>query len=98
MKKIISIFSLLVLAVSSAFSSSPRKQVELILQDSATGMASVATVAFADGTSPIYSALEDVSFLLQLPNTTPQVYSFSLDNIACSSNAYGDFNNTTIIR
>lgn len=98
MRKVALIFSLWVVTVSSVFSSSPEKQIELLLLDSASGLASVAQVAFSDGTSPLYTASEDGAFVLQSPDNAPQLYSFSQDNVACSTNKYGPMNSTAIIR
>jgi len=92
------IFSLLVSAVSNVFSSSPEKQVEIMVQDSASGLASVTQIGFQVGASPLFVSPEDVAFVLQSPDNTPQIYSFTQDNVACSSNDYGGFNNSTILR
>ena len=98
MKKISLIFSLMVAVISNAFSSSPGKQVELMVQDSATGLAALAGITFVDGTSPMYIASEDRAFVLQSPDNAPQVYSFSQDNVACSSNSFGSFLSTSVVR
>lgn len=98
MRKIVLILSLLAVTVSSAFSSSPEKQIELMLQDSASGLASLAQIKFADGTSPLYIGTEDGAFVLQSPDNTPQLYSFTQDNVACTLNQYGDLNSTTVLR
>ncbi len=69
-----------------------------MVQDSASGMASVTQIGFQVGASPLFVSPEDVAFVLQSPDNTPQIYSFTQDNVACSSNDYGGFNNSTILR
>jgi hypothetical protein len=98
MKKILLIFSLLVICFSSVFSSPLRKQIQLLLQDSASGAASVSYIYFAQGTSPNFVPSEDVAITINPGDTVPQLYSFTLDNVSCSSNSYGVFQNTTIIK
>ncbi len=98
MRKVVMIFSLLVVTVSTVFSASPEKRIEILLQDSASGSAAVTQIGFVAGTSPLFIAQEDIAFVLQSPDTTPQLYSFTQDNVACSSNAYGPFDNSTILR
>lgn len=98
MRKVLLIFSLLAVTISNVFSSTTGKQVELMLQDSASGLASVTQISFTSTSSPLFVSSEDVAFVLQSPDNTPQLYSFSQDNVACSSNAYGNFNNTTVLR
>ena len=96
MRKIYLIFCLLVIAFASGSASPLQKQIELLLQDSATTMSSVATISFTNGTSTNYFASEDIVIT---PDTglNPQLYSFTLDNVACSYNSYGTFNNTLVL-
>jgi PKD repeat protein len=98
MRKILLIFSLLVVLVSDVFSAPPPRQIEIMLQDSASGLASLAQVQFAPGSSPLFFAAEDHAFVLQSPDSFPQLYSFTQDNVACGLNVYGMFNQTRVIR
>ena len=98
MKKISAIFCLVVIVVSNAFGSPLSKQVELLLVDSISGMAGVTTVSFVQGTSRNYVPGEDIPFSFQATGNSPELYSFSQDNVACSTNEFGTFNNTTIVR
>ena len=98
MRKIGLIFSLLVVAISNAFSSSPEKQLELMLQDSATGLTALAGITFVDGTTAMFVPSEDRAFVLQFPDAAPQLYSFSQDNVACSSNSYGGLTQPAVVR
>jgi PKD repeat protein len=96
MRKINLIFCLLITTVLSGFSA-PMQQVELLMQDSATGVSAVTTISFIAGTSPDYVSSEDVAYTFDTSSTV-QLYSYTLDNVACSFNSYGTFNNTTILR
>ena len=96
MKKIYLVFYLLFIAFLSGFSSPLQKQVELLMQDSASGMSAVTSVLFTYGTSPNYFSSEDIALA---PDTTgnPQLYSYSLNNVACTFNSYGTLNNTVVL-
>ena len=98
MKKISAIFCLVVIVVSNAFASPLSKQVELLLVDSISGMAGVTTVSFVQGTSPNYVPGEDIPYSFLSTGNSPELYSFSQDNVACGTNEFGVFNNTTIVR
>ena len=66
------------------------------MQDSASGMSAVTSVLFTYGTSPNYFSSEDIALA---PDTTgnPQLYSYSLNNVACTFNSYGTLNNTVVL-
>ena len=81
MKKVISVFCLVVLAVSGVFASSPQKHVELLMVDSATGLAGVTSILLYANTSPLYNSNEDISMHVDTTSSTPQLFSFSSDNV-----------------
>ena len=98
MRKVISVFCLMVLAVTGVFASSPQKHVELLVVDSATGLAGVTSILLNANTSPLYNSNEDISIYVDTTSSTPQLFSFSSDNVPCMSNAYGPLTATTIVR
>jgi len=98
MRKILLVFSLLVITISSVFAAQPPRQIEIMLQDSASGLAALTQLNFTAGNSPLFFSSEDHAFILQSPDSFPQMYSFTQDNVACSLNAYGPFDQTSIVR
>jgi len=98
MKKTILFFFLLVVTISGAVANTPQMRMEILLIDSNSGQAAATTVMFSANTSPQYYPSEDVAITLDSASPSPQVYSLSSDNVACSSNSYGPFNATTVIK
>jgi PKD repeat protein len=98
MKKIYLIFCLLVVGFAKGFSSPVQSQIEILVQDSATFMPAVTTILFTSNTSPSYFSSEDVMLTPDTSSNPVQLYSFTQDNVSCSFNSYGTFNNTTVLR
>jgi PKD repeat protein len=98
MKKTFVFTLLLVFVVSQAFSSASKKQLNLIIRDQQSGLLDQTVVYFDPGTSPAYVFPEDVAKTFDTSQFTPQIYSYSSDNVLCYSNGYGDLTQSAVVR
>jgi len=93
------VFLLLVLFCTlRAFSSEGKKQVRLILQDTVSHLSDATDIYLDLGSSPAYIGIEDAEKKFDTSTTAPQIYSMTSNGVACYSNGYGAFTQTTVIR
>jgi hypothetical protein len=88
-------FTLLFFVFSSGlFASQERKTLTLRLE-SPTGNSASTTLYFDEGISPIYNIHEDALMVYSNVPSIPEIYSYTVDKVACSINGCGTLQKTT---
>ncbi len=97
MKKTFTLTLLLATLTFSAFATQNKNTLKLRLQSTTTGYLDETTVFFDEDIAPVYNSMEDAyKVFSNLPNV-PAIYSFTNDQVKCSTNGYGNLGVTQTV-
>ncbi len=87
--------TLMFFAFSSGLFASQERKTLMLRLESPTGNSASTTVYFDEGITPSYNVHEDSKMVFDNIPSIPEIYSFTLDKVACTINGVGTLQTTT---
>src|ERR1700761_7038810 len=88
---------LFTIMTASVFSYQNKNTLRFRLQSVSTSYLDETTIFFDDNISPLYNSSEDAAKIFNKVPGVPAIFSYTSDNIQCSTNGFGNLTSTEII-